>query len=328
MRLISLFSAFTLLVTQAAAQCAGTDLRPSLAPDVRADIEAAVAATPFPRGNHWQATRGDRQIHLIGTYHFDHPNFAAISARLAPVVTSADRLFVEVTDEASDAFEQQIATDPSLFINQTGPTLADTLSEDLWLALRAALAERGMPAPIAAKMQPWFLSALLSLPPCAMAAMEANEGGLDAILEQTARDAGVPVSGLESPRVVMEMISGMEMDAQLALLAWSLAAQDQVEDVHASLQAMYFDEEHAFLWEFTKTLAKNDALVGDTQLLLASEAASRMLLDTRNLAWIDVIEAAPEDRLVVASGAAHLFGETGLLNQLSQRGYVLERQPF
>lgn len=52
------------------------------------------------------------------------------------------------------------------------------------------------------------------------------------------------------------------------------------------------------------------------------------MLVHRNAAWIPVIEATEGTTLVVAVGALHLPGETGILNLLQQQGYSLTRAAF
>jgi uncharacterized protein YbaP (TraB family) len=53
----------------------------------------------------------------------------------------------------------------------------------------------------------------------------------------------------------------------------------------------------------------------------------QMLLIDRNTAWIPVIDAAVtgHQNAVVAVGAAHLPGESGILNLLEQDGWTISR---
>lgn len=90
----------------------------------------------------------------------------------------------------------------------------------------------------------------------------------------------------------------------------------------------YFDEAQSDTWQLSRmmTFAHLDLPEAQTEAML--DKMEQKLLTARNLAWIEVIEAAPEDRLMVAVGAAHLMGESGLLNQLQLRGYRLERLAF
>ena len=64
--MIRLFSLLALTITLLApplhAQCNGENLFSTMDPDRLAAITAAADAVPFPRGNHWRATRGDEVV--------------------------------------------------------------------------------------------------------------------------------------------------------------------------------------------------------------------------------------------------------------------------
>ena len=47
----------------------------------------------------------------------------------------------------------------------TGPTLTDQLPPEVWTDLSTALANRGIPAFMAAKFRPWYISVMLGMPP-------------------------------------------------------------------------------------------------------------------------------------------------------------------
>ena len=64
---------------------------------------------PFPRGNHWRATRGVEVITLIGTYHFDDPRHAATLDAITPALTSATTVLVEAGPEEEKALLDLIA---------------------------------------------------------------------------------------------------------------------------------------------------------------------------------------------------------------------------
>ncbi len=49
-----------------------------------------------------------------------------------------------------------------------------------------------------------------------------------------------------------------------------------------------------------------------------------ILLDDRNKAWIDqILDMAREQSLLVAVGAAHLAGDTGVINLFKEKGYKI-----
>ncbi|MGR3503111.1 TraB/GumN family protein [Pseudaestuariivita sp.] len=312
----------------ALAQCTGTDLRTTLSQDFLDRVDVVVAETSYSEGNHWRATKDAHVLHLVGTFHMDDPRMEAIVARLRPVIETSERLFVEAAPEDQERFEAQIGADPSMFLRLEGPTLPDLLPEETWQTLRTQLADRGLPAVMAAKMQPWFLSMMLGLPACAMEAMATSQGGLDGAITDLAEALEVPITGLEAPEEVMSAINALPLQTQLDMLVWGLPMAAYSEDLFVTLRDAYFEEKHAFIWHFGSELARESGLIADVDYARTSAEVSDVMLDTRNAAWMEMLLGASEERVMVAVGAAHLFGETGLLQALEDAGYTLERLPF
>lgn len=312
----------------ALALCAGTDLRDTLSPETRASVEAKVAEMPFAEGNHWIATRGDTRIHLIGTMHVDDPRFASVTARLQPVIEGARLLLLEATKAEQDALTADLATDPSLLI-LSDTTLPELLSEEDWQALSRAASDRGIPGFMAAKMKPWYLSLVLALPPCMQAEMGAANG-LDAQLEAMAVAAGTPTAALEDPRTVFAAFEETPLEEQAAMILPSVMDPGDAEDMFATLRGAYFEEKTALGWVLSTTLAAELSPAEPEMVADAMQQAEDALLTRRNLAWMSVIlpEAQADGALVVAAGAAHLPGETGLLKLLEAEGFTLTRAPF
>lgn len=320
---------FSLLAsTVQAGFCAGTDLRHTLSADETAQIARALEETPFSRGNHWIARKGDQTVHVIGTMHLDDPRWGPVMDRLAPIVESAEILFVEMTEQEQAAMQTVLAEQPKkVFITQ-GPTLPEILPEDDWQRLSQAMSERGIPGFVAAKMQPWMQTLTLAMPACAIANPELAKAGLDLRLMNVADNAGVPVQSLEGFEELFALIAGGSVEEQLKMLMASLPFADDSEDQLATTAGFYFDEDTAAAWEFARIMSyrRSDLPAEEIEDLL--DEFKTKLLDTRNLAWMEPILSARENRIVIAVGALHLMGDTGVLNQLRLAGYTLERAAF
>ncbi|TNF21740.1 MAG: TraB/GumN family protein [Rhodobacteraceae bacterium] len=325
MRILTL-CLFLLLPHLAAAACDGTDLRARLSPEQAAALEAAEAATLYAHGNHWRARRGDRVIHVIGTIHMPDPRLDPVVARLEPVIAGADLLFLEATEDDTKALQKRL-TGPDSLLLLKDTSLPDLMDEADWQTLAEAARARGIPPFMAAKMQPWYLSLVLALPGCAME-LVAEGKGLDSRIEGLAKAAGVPSRSIEPIDTVFRVFNSDPLDAQLRLLQLGVFPEDLSADLLETTVNAYFDEAHSDAWQMSRlmTFAHLDLPEAEIEALLDDMEAK--LLIARNLAWIDEIEAAEEASIVVAVGAAHLMGDSGVLNQLEQRGYVLERQPF
>ncbi len=326
-RLVSLL--LCLLVTHPAlAACAGNDLRPTLGPEEQARLQAALDDMPFANGNHWKATKGDATLHLIGTMHLADPRLDAPLARLQGVIERADLLLLEMTSEEEKALQDRLTTDPSLLL-MPDATLPELLSESQWDQMSEALNARGLPPFMAARFQPWYVSVILAVPPCATA-IDLSAGGLDARIEGIAEKQGIPRAALEDVQTIFSAFADQPRDVQIDMMLSALVDPAINEDLFATLLASYFGEAPAEGWAVSAILAERySPIPSDTAAEIFATMEKELLID-RNRAWIPVLlDAADRHDIVVAAfGAAHLPGRDGVLALLQAEGFALERLPF
>jgi hypothetical protein len=317
------FGLFLGVAAPVAADCVGQNLFDTMAPAERARVEALANVHPYPAGNYWTATRGDESLVLVGTYHLDDPRHAATVAALAPMIDSASALLVEAGPDEVKALMEHMGRDPSAMFITEGPTLLERLPPETWNRLSFALAERGVPGFMAAKLQPWYATVMLAIPPCAMVAMTEPKG-LDGLLIDAAQAAGVPVAALEPYDTVLKLFGGMTETQELAMIEASLATEDQAEDFAVTLAEAYFAGESRLIWELMRVVALDAP--GAVPEAVDEEFAmmEELLMAARNRSWIPRIEeAAARGPVVVAFGALHLPGEAGVLNLLAGDGWQI-----
>ena len=327
-RLLALFGTILCLTSPAQAQCVGKNLIAALSPADRAALDAQTAQVPHPVGNYWRATKGDQTLTLIGSYHFDDPRHAATMAALTPIIAAATTVLVEAGPDEEKALKAQIARDPSLMIITSGPTLIEQLPTEDWAALTKAMSARNVPAFMAAKFQPWYISVMLGIPPCAMAEV-ATSKGLDGQIIDAATAANVPIKALEPFDTVFEIFGGLSNADQLSMIHSTLAMEELGTDYAITLADTYFSQDTRLIWEFTRQ--QSLAVPGATPTQVNGEFArmEEALMAKRNRSWIPVIEdAAAKGPVFAAFGALHLSGKDGVLALLEREGYTVERLPF
>ncbi|MCL3881272.1 TraB/GumN family protein [Marivita sp. GX14005] len=312
----------------AIAACSGTDLRTTLSADEQERIDDAVAEAPYASGNHWRATRDDAVLHLIGTMHLADPRLSDPLERLRPVIESADLLLLEMPQKDEDALQERLSSEPGLLLMQD-TSLPELLDEDQWAQMSDALSARGVPPFMGSRFQPWYVSVLLAIPPCA-ASPDLAEGGLDARIEDIAQDAGVPRAALEDAETIFAAFADQPREMQVEMMLSALVEPQVSEDLFATLLASYFDERPAEGWAVSAVLAERySPIEPDLARAIFATLEQELLID-RNRAWIPVLTEAADrhDTVVAAFGAAHLPGETGVLALLEAEGFTLERLPF
>ncbi len=321
---------FCLMPAIAAAECRGANVFDALPPAEQTAIRAATDAAPFARGLLWQATRGAQRITLLGTYHFDDPRHDAIMARVAPMLDTATTLLVEAGPDEEAALKSDLAKDPALMVAPSGPTLPEALTAEEWEVLSQALKARGMPPFMAAKLRPWYIMMLLSVPPCAMAdqaALAAN--GLDQRVIGRAASKGIAVKALEPHDTVLRLFGDMSQTDQLGMIRSALSTEAEAEDYSATLADSYFAEDARLIWEISRHAALATSGGSPEQVDRDFAMMESTLVTGRNRSWIPVIEAeAAQGPVFAAFGALHLSGRDGVLSLLEQRGFTLERLPL
>lgn len=330
MRGLALALALALLAPAlpAAAQCVGENLIDGLPAETRADITARAAAAPYPEGNLWRATRDGQEITLVGTYHLADPRHEGLMGTLGPLLDAADSLLVEAGPDEEKALLDLMGRDPSVILAPEGPTLAETLPREEWQRLMQAMRDRGIPPFMASRFRPWYVTMLLSVPPCAMATVSARTG-LDQRLIERAEAAGKPVRALEPFDTALKLFDRMGADAQLAMIRATLALEDRAEDQMATLTATYFGQQSRLFWEYTRHVSLSLPGTPPAQAEAEFAAMEEALVNARNRSWIPVIEAAAAGGPVFAGfGALHLSGDQGVLNLLARNGWTLTRLPL
>lgn len=317
-----------LLAGPVRAGCVGANLVDAMSTAEREALQAAADSVPMAQGNFWRATRGDEVLHLIGTYHMDDPRHEETMARLMPLIEGAATVLVEAGPQEMAALKAHMARDPGLVVIAEGPTLPEVLPPETWDSLGSAMERRGVPAFMAAKFRPWYVSMMLSIPPCALSDMGADRG-LDKQVMDAAEAHGVPVRALEPYDTILTIFDGLSPQDELSMITSALALDDRAEDMAVTMGDLYFREQSRMIWELTRL--QTLAMPGYSPDRVAQEFAvmEEALMNRRNRAWIPVLtKAVAEGPVLAAFGALHLSGQEGVLQLLQDQGFVLERLEF
>lgn len=254
----------------------------------------------------WQASRGEQQLWLFGSIHLGDERLASLPPPLLRALEHSDLLLLEVDPLAirPDSFASLIERNTD-WRARLGRRLAGKLAQAVEHSEHPALQQ----------LPPWL--AALQLTQLRAAELGFHPGqGVDMQLRLLARDRKLPVTGLEQPALVMELLASLHQRG---------LEDDFVEHSLAELKQM---QEH--LDRLLTTW-----LSGDEQTLLAllqqaqSPALTRFieeeLLIRRNHLWLERLEQLAPARALMVVGALHLYGDQGLISLLKQAGYTLNK---
>ncbi len=325
LRLLTL--GFCLLLPPAAlAQCEGQDLIQTLADTDRKTITDRAAATAYPEGLLWRATRGDTTFTLFGTYHFEHDRTAAHLAALQPMIDAADAVYLEVSNDDQNQLQRELAQDPSIMFIMQGPTLPDLLGEEDWQRLTEEMNARAIPGFMAAKFKPFWAAMMLGIGPCEARKSLTSDAGIDKQIGEYASTIGNPSRSLEDFRKLLTLFDSFPQEEQLDMIRLMFAWSGDADDMAYTLRQRYLAQEIALIWEFSRFISLE---FGGPDAEAEFDLFEQQLLVERNHGWMDVLmRDAVDQRVLIAVGAAHLPGEHGLLNLLEAQGFAGTRLPF
>ena len=321
LRILSSIACYFVATAAGFASCAGSNVIDSLPEATVARLDRLVAAHPYPEGNLWLAKKPGSTVTVVGTVHIPDPRLDQIVAAITPRLREADLLILEVNTETEKSMMRLMVEQPDTLFITEGPSLIDLLSEEDWALLSKDLAARGVPTFMAAKFQPWFMAMMISIPVCALEAMQSGAAGFDKQLEAIAGYNGVPTAALDTPDVLFEIFGDEPMEDQLAALRASLSVASQNVDMIATTLDSYFSGRHREFWELARITMEDIDVEGAEGMFNEMEQS---LLIERNQKWAPIIAGlVPGKTVVLAIGAAHLSGETGMLRSLEKLGYQL-----
>lgn len=303
--------------------CGTVDLIAEVTTEERAWLDELIAPHPYSNGNLFLATKGEDTALIVGTLHIPDPRLEPIIDTARPYIEDADLLILEATAEDEAGIQTLAATRPEMFFITEGPTMIDILTPEEWDQVTERLQAIGIPGFLAAKFQPWYLNLTLAVPPCAMELLQSGEKGLDRHLEAIAVDAGVPLAALDDMETVLKIFSDEPIEEQLNGLRVTLETQQDGNASTSTLMQGYFEGRIRETWEFARILlARSDIENGEEMF----EEVNQQLLINRNADWETKLpDLIIGKDVVIAVGAAHLSGESGVVRALERAGYTISQ---
>lgn len=256
----------------------------------------------------WSVTdEAGRQNWLLGTLHSEDPRLLEWPAPLVGALTSADRIALELVPDAAMLEKLREA-----MVSGDEP-LSQVLDAALYESVVTLLTEKyGMTESAVDGLEPWAVALTLGTQP--------PETGMymDLMLSYRAQGAGLDVVALETVDEQIDFLAGMRREDQISLIREAAANHDAYESEFDEVVAAYLDGDLDRLDALASgQLANlNGGLVRYFEERGLAERNRRML--ERAEGWLE------EGDLIIAVGALHLQGESGLVALLKQRGWRLE----
>lgn len=256
----------------------------------------------------YEIRRDDAAVgYLVGTMHSEDPRVMAVLDTVQPLLKRVDTLAVELVPDAVTMVA--VAAASMLPVDQR---LQDVIGSARYTALRAAAARLGLPEAALMRLKPWAAALTLATPPVKTGIV------LDVAIYLQAADRGLRVLGLESAAEQLAVFQQMPLSEQLELLDEMIK---NAPDLPLQLEELVL----AYLSGDPQQLT---AVVGQQHDQTAAAIAhwfDEVLLRQRNHRMLQrILPLLGEGTVMIAVGALHLLGESGLVSTLRAQGYDVE----
>lgn len=272
---------------------------------------AAQPAAPGPDAEAlvYRITRAGTPVgFLVGTMHSEDPRVTALLDQIAPLVDQVEVVAIEMVPDAVTLLAVAAAS-----LLPPEQSLSDRIGQQRFHALVAAGQRLGLDGSLFDRLKPWAAAVTLGMP-------AARTGRfLDMEIYLRALQRSRRVVGLERAAEQFAVFDQMPQGLQLALLDQMVKNADRLPKQLETLTVAYLAGDLALLDRVARAqyAGMPPTLVRWFEQELLTKRNRRLL---RRAAVL-----LQDNRVLIAVGAMHLGGETGLVEALRRQGYTVGR---
>ena len=271
-------------------------------------ISPAIADTSV-----WSVRSGDNVIYLGGTVHLLRPGDYPLPDEFEEAYQASSELYFETDIAAMGDLSVQAQMLQQLTYSDDR-SLRTVLSDEAYTALSAYTQTAGLPIVMLEKFKPELLISTLQI--LVFQSMGFTPQGVDAFFHTRAVADGKAEGQLETVQEQIGFIAAMGEGNDSEFILLSLKDLTETGNVIDGMIGA---------WRSGDAQGLSELFVEDMKV--EAPALYDTLLLERNLKWIPRINRMLQDADTefVLVGAAHIVGENGLLDLLSQEGYEINQ---
>jgi uncharacterized protein YbaP (TraB family) len=271
-------------------------------------ISPAIADTSV-----WSVRSGDNVIYLGGTVHLLRPGDYPLPDEFEEAYQASSELYFETDIAAMGDLSVQAQMLQQLTYSDDR-SLRTVLSDEAYTALSAYTQTAGLPIVMLEKFKPELLISTLQI--LVFQSMGFTPQGVDAFFHTRAVADGKAEGQLETVQEQIGFIAAMGEGNESEFILLSLKDLTETGNVIDGMIGA---------WRSGDAQGLSELFVEDMKV--EAPALYDTLLLERNLKWIPQINRMLQDADTefVLVGAAHIVGENGLLDLLSQEGYEINQ---
>jgi uncharacterized protein YbaP (TraB family) len=250
---------------------------------------------------------GGTQSFLVGTMHTEDQRVTGLLEQFGPLIESVDVVAVEVVPDALTLLAVGAAT--LLPVDQS---LRGLMGDAQFGVMAKAASQLGLSVEVLDRLKPWAAAVTLGMP------VSRTGRFLDMEIYLRALELRKQVIGLETAAEQLAVFDQMSMEAQLALLEEVVKNAPQMPKQLEELTTVYLQGDLKRIDQVARSQY-------DDMPEPIAQWFDEQLLDNRNARMLARLPALMDSTgVLVAVGAMHLAGDSGLVAGLRRLGYRVE----
>ncbi|WP_297322488.1 TraB/GumN family protein [uncultured Bartonella sp.] len=299
--------------------CAGQDLTENFSSSEKRTFLSRAGKVINGHARFWKVEKaGIKPSYLFGTMHVTDPDIVNLAEPVKLAFDHADRVILElreIADDSGKTIAGRLAGSDDFMTTKKGESFKDKLSPEEFLRFKKALETQGLSYSLVANSKPWLIFMMLSVPACETRRQSSGYQALDAKIGQDAIKLGKPVIGLET---IDEQLAALD---ELPLSLFARAIEDYLNNPDLYKNLFYTQMRLYKTDRIGEILALNSMFNSGIR---ASDwnIFNSVMISKRNLRMCKrALPLVKQGNSFIAVGAAHLVGESGLVEQLRKHNY-------
>ncbi|HEY0412304.1 MAG TPA: TraB/GumN family protein [Allosphingosinicella sp.] len=269
-------------------------------------------AAPSGHPAMWKLADADTTIYLFGTFHLLPQGRDWRTPAFDRALASSGELVLEIGN-----LDDQMALAQALMklgMSPGLPPLAQRVPAKKRGALKAMVAESGIPEALLDRMETWAAGLMLTGVTFKRLGLDPN-AGVERVLQGPWKASGRPVEGLETAEEQFGFFDRLSEDAQRKFLEAALESPDAARKQFAEMLRAWSAGDVAGI---ARTFDDETQMSGELRGVLMAQ---------RNAKWAEWLKArmAKPGTVFVAVGAGHLAGADSVQRMLAARGLKVTR---
>ena len=274
------------------------------------------------KGAVWKVSDEDNTVYLLGSVHVNDGSFYPLSKPILEAYGDAEVLAVEANILKEQEIQQYVQE--KCFLDEN-TTIDQLISKETYKKYVEAIGKIGIPEQMYNKLKPWYASSIITYVQLSNIGYDGNLG-IDKNFLVAATADHKSIIELEGNKEQIEMMDSFSNELQEQQLLSGLELND--EDAKEVFGAITKSWKEGNVEEIEEIIVTETIELNEVDKKLADEYNKKMWNDRNNNMSIKVKDFLQKDKkndYLVIVGAGHMIGETGIVKQLTESGYVVEQ---